>query len=235
MTFQLYGFWRSNAAFRVRVALALKTLPYEEIDVDLDAGDQFVPSYAGINAGHLVPTLVHHGRVLHQSLAILEYLDEIAPEPRLLPTDPAERAYARALAMVLTADSHPLVVVRVRRYLRNAFDADIHAIAAWCRHWTAEGLATYERLLAQRRPAPFALGERLTIADIGIAGQVALADVYDTDLSAYPEVTALAKRCFDLPAFANAHPHAQPGYKAASRPSVDVLRGGRGGRSDLGR
>jgi maleylacetoacetate isomerase len=215
MTFQLYGFWRSNAAFRVRVALALKALPYEEIDVDLDAGDQFDPTYTEINAGHLVPTLVHDGRPIHQSLAILEYLDEIAPEPRLLPTDPVERAYARALAMILTADSHPLVVVRVRRHLMSAFDADAHAVAAWSRHWTAEGLATYERLLAHRRPEPFALGERLTIADIGIAGQVALANVYDTDLSAYPEVTALAKRCFDMPAFADAHPHAQPGYRAA--------------------
>jgi len=215
MTFQLYGFWRSNAAFRVRVALALKALPYEEIDIDLDAGEQFDPTYAETNAGHLVPTLVHDGQSIFQSLAILEYLDEIAPEPRLLPTVPAERAYARALAMILTADAHPLIVPRVRQHLKDALDADHHAIAAWCRHWTAEGLATYERLLAKRLPQPFALGEMLTIADIGIAGQVALANVYDTDLSAYPKVTALAKRCFDLPAFADAHPHAQPGYKAA--------------------
>lgn len=214
MTFQLYGFWRSNAAFRVRVALALKALPYEEIDIDLDTGDQFAPAYEEINAGHVVPTLVHDGRPIFQSQAILEYLDEIAPEPRLLPTDPAERAYARALAMVLAADAHPLVVVRVRQYLARAIEADPAAIAAWSRHWTAQGLATYERLLAQRPPKPFALGEMLTIADIGIAGQVALANVYDTDLADYPKVAALAKRCFDIPAFADAHPHAQPGYKA---------------------
>jgi maleylacetoacetate isomerase len=222
MTFQLYGFWRSNAAFRVRVALALKALPYEEIAIDLDAGDQFDPAYAALNAGHAVPTLVHDGRPIFQSLAILEYLDEIAPEPRLLPTDPAERAYARALAMVQAADAHPFVVVRVRQYLARAFEADQAAIAAWCRHWTAEGLATYERLLAQRPPAPFALGAMLSIADIGIAGQVALAQVYDTDLAAYPAVTALAQRCFDLPAFAQAHPFAQPGYAA-----LQAARGGR--------
>jgi maleylpyruvate isomerase len=216
MTFLLYGFWRSNAAFRVRVALALKALPYDEIAIDLDAGDQFDPAYAGINAGHVVPTLVHDGHPILQSQAILEYLDEIAPDPRLLPADPAERAYARALAMVLAADSHPLVVVRVRQYLARTIEADQTAIAAWSRHWTSEGLATYERLLAHRPPKPFALGEMLTIADIGIAGQVALANVYDTDLSAYPQVAALAKRCFDLPAFADAHPHAQPGYKAGS-------------------
>lgn len=216
MTFQLYGFWRSNAAFRVRVALALKALPYEEIDVDLLSGDQFDPAYAEVNAGHVVPTLVHENRRIFQSLAIIEYLDEIAPEPHLLPADPADRAYARALAMILTADAHPLTVPRVRQHLVSAFDADGNATEAWCRHWTAEGLATYERLLAVRLPAPFALGETVSIADIGVAGQVALADVYHMDLSAYPQVSSLAKRCFALPAFADAHPFAQPGYRQAN-------------------
>jgi maleylacetoacetate isomerase len=215
MTIQLYGFWRSNAAFRVRVALALKALAYEEIDIDILSGDQFDPAYAEVNAEHVVPTLVHDGRQIFQSLAIIEYLDEIAPEPPLLPADPAGRAYARALAMILTADAHPLTVPRVRQHLGRAFQADPAAIETWCRHWTAEGLATYERLLARHMPAPFALGETLSIADIGIAGQVALADVYHMDLTAYPLVAALAKRCFTLSAFADAHPFAQPGYRAA--------------------
>ncbi|USI75128.1 maleylacetoacetate isomerase [Sphingomonas morindae] len=214
MTLKLYGFWRSNAAFRVRVALALKALPYEEIDIDLLSGDQFDSAYAEINAGHVVPTLVHDDRQIFQSLAIIEYLDEIAPEPPLLPAEPFERAYTRSLAMVLAADVHPLTVPRVRQHLKDVLAADSSGIEAWCRHWTAEGLATYERLLLRRPPAPFALGEFISVGDIGIAGQVALAEVYHMDLSSYPQVEALAKRCFALSAFSDAHPFAQPGYRA---------------------
>ena len=215
MTIQLYGFWRSNAAFRVRVALALKNLAFEEIDIDILSGRQFDPGYADVNPEHVVPTLVHDGRLVFQSLAIIEYLDEIKPEPRLSPADAAERAYARSLAMILAADVHPLTVPRVRKYLGQAFGADTAAIEAWCRHWTAEGLSTYERLLTRRPPAPFALGTTPTIADISIAGQVALADVYHMDLTEFPRVAALAKRCFALPAFAKAHPFEQAGYKAS--------------------
>lgn len=215
MTIQLYGFWRSNAAFRVRVALALKNLDFEEIDIDILSGRQFDPGYAEVNAEHVVPTLVHDGRAIFQSLAIIEYLDEIHPEPRLLPADPSERAYARSLAMILAADAHPLTVPRVRKHLAQAFGADAAAIETWCRHWTAEGLSTYERLLTRRPAASFALGPAPTIADISIAGQVALADVYRMELAAFPEVAALAKRCFALPAFAEAHPFQQRGYKAA--------------------
>ncbi|UFX45048.1 maleylacetoacetate isomerase [Bradyrhizobium sp. 41S5] len=218
MTIQLYGFWCSNAAFRVRVALALKNLAFEEIDIDILSGRQFDPGYAEVNAEHVVPTLVHDGRPIFQSLAIIEYLDEIQAEPQLLPADAHERAHARSLAMILAADAHPLTVPRVRKHLGQAFGADAPAIESWCRHWTTEGLSTYERLLERRPAAPFALGAAPTIADIGIAGQVALADVYRMDLAAFPEVAALARRCFALPAFADAHPFRQPGYKAAGEP-----------------
>lgn len=216
MTMQLYGFWRSNAAFRVRVALTLKQFPFEEIDVDVLAGRQFDPAYAEVNAGHAVPTLIQDGHRISQSLAILEYLDEIRPEPPLLPADPRDRAYARSLALVSAADAHPLTVPRVRKHLGQAFGADAAAIETWCRHWTSEGLATYERLLARRPATPFALGAAPSIGDIGIAGQIALANVYRIDLSAFPAVAALGERCFALPAFAAAHPFAQPGYKSAS-------------------
>lgn len=215
MTMQLYGYWRSNAAFRVRVALALKAIPFEEIDIDLIAGEQFKPAYAAINPEHMVPTLVHDGHRLSQSLAIIEYLDDIQPHPPLLPTDARERAYARSLAMILAADSHPLVATRVRKYLADVVQANTDAIDAWGRRWATEGLAAYERFLEQRPAAPFALGEAITIADICIAGQVALADVYGADWSVFPEVSDLAQRCLALPAFANAHPFAQPGYRAA--------------------
>jgi maleylpyruvate isomerase len=213
MTIQLYGFWRSNAAFRVRVALALKKLSFEEIDIDILSGRQFDADYAAVNAEHVVPTFVHDGHRIFQSLAIMEYLDEIQPSPALLPADARERAYARSLALVSVADSHPLIVPRVRKHLGQAFGADTDAVESWCSHWIEEGMATYERLLARRPAAPFALGDTPTIADICIAGQIILANFYHLDPAAFPQVTALGKRCFELPAFADAHPFRQPGYK----------------------
>ena len=213
MTIQLYGFWRSNAAFRVRVALALKKLSFEEIDIDILSGRQFDADYAAVNAEHVVPTFVHEGHRIFQSLAIMEYLDEIQPSPALLPADARERAYARSLALVSVADSHPLIVPRVRKHLGQAFGADTDAVESWCSHWIEEGMATYERLLARRPAAPFALGDTPTIADICIAGQIILANFYHLDPAAFPQVTALGKRCFELPAFADAHPFRQPGYK----------------------
>ena len=215
MPIQLYGFWRSNAAFRVRVALALKKLPFEEIEIDILSGRQFDTAYAEVNAEHVVPTFVHDGHRIFQSLAIMEYLDDIWPEPRLLPADAKERAYARSLALVSIADSHPFIVPRVRKHLGAAFGAETAAIESWCKHWVEEGLATYERLLTRRPPAPFALGPTPTIADICIAGQIVMANLFELDLSAFPAVAALGKRCFELSAFADAHPIRQTGYKTA--------------------
>jgi maleylacetoacetate isomerase len=216
MTVQLYGFWRSNAAFRVRVALALKQIPFDEISVDILSGRQFDADYAAVNAEHVVPTLVHNGQRIFQSLAIIEYLDDLHPQPPLLPDDPLDRAYARSLALVSAADSHPLIVPRIRKHLAKEFHADSAAIESWCKHWTMEGLATYERLLTRRPAAPFAVGSTLTIADIGIAGQVVLANLYDMDIAAFPQVAALANRCFEVPAFSEAHPFKQPGYQRSA-------------------
>jgi maleylacetoacetate isomerase len=218
MAIQLYGFWRSNASFRVRVALALKKLSFEEIEIDILSGRQFDVGYAEVNAEHVVPTFVHDGHRIFQSLAIMEYLDDIHPEPRLLPADAKERAYVRSLALVAVADAHPLIVPRVRKYLGEAFGADAAAIESWCRYWTAEGLATYERLLTRRPAAPFALGATPTIADICIAGQIVIGNLYELDFAAFPRVAALGKRCFELPAFAEAHPFQQPGYKTEKGP-----------------
>src|SRR5947209_2603509 len=139
MAIQLYGFWRSIAAFRVRVALRLKGLPFEEIPVDILSGEQFRPEYAAISAERVVPTFIHDGHSIFQSLAIIEYLDAIHPEPRLIPQDIKERAYARSLALMTVADAHPLAVPRVRNHLAKTFGADAHAIEAWGRHWTSEG------------------------------------------------------------------------------------------------
>jgi maleylacetoacetate isomerase len=216
MCIQIYGFWRSIASFRVRVALRLKGLPFEEIPIDILSGEQFEPCYEAVNAERVVPTFIHDGHSVFQSLAIIEYLEDIKPEPRLMPQDPRERAYARSLALMTIADAHPLVVPRVRNHLAKVFAADAHAIENWGRHWTTEGLATYERLLARRAPVPFALGAEPGVADICIAGQVVGAHFLKLDLAAFPIVAQLAERCFALPAFATSHPFEQPGYKAAS-------------------
>jgi maleylpyruvate isomerase len=215
MSIQVYGFWRSIASFRVRVALRLKGLPFEEIPIDILSGEQFNPGYDAVNPEHVVPTFIHDGQSLFQSMAIIEYLDDIQSEPRLLPRDAKERAYARSLALMNIADAHPLVVPRVRNHLAKAFGADAKAIENWGKHWTTEGLATYERLLARREPAPFALGTEPGLADICIAGQVVGAHFLKLDLGAYPLVAGLADRCFKMPEFATSHPFEQPGYKAA--------------------
>jgi maleylpyruvate isomerase len=217
MSIKIYGFWRSIASFRVRVALRLKGLPFEEIPIDILSGEQFKPGgYEAINAERVVPTLIHDGHSVFQSLAIIEYLDDMQLQPRLVPADAKERAYARSLALMTVADAHPLVTPRVRNHLAKTFGADAKAIEDWGRHWTTEGLATYERLLARRAPAPFALGAEPGLADICIAGQVVGAHFLKLELGAFPIVARLADRCFALPAFATSHPFEQPGYKRAS-------------------
>jgi maleylpyruvate isomerase len=216
MGIRVYGFWRSIATFRVRVALRLKGLSFEETPIDILSGEQFEPGYEEVNAERVVPTFVHDGHSVFQSLAIIEYIEDVKPEPRLIPADPKERAYARALALMNIADSHPLVVPRVRNHLAKTFGADAHAIEQWGKHWTTEGLATYERLLTRRAPAPFALGTEPGLADICIASQVVGAHYVKLDLAAFPTVAKLAERCFALPAFAASHPFEQPGYKKAA-------------------
>src|ERR1700723_3749363 len=201
MGIQVYGFWRSIASFRVRVALRLKGLPFEETSIDILSGEQFKPDYAAVNAKRVVPTFIHNGHSIFQSLAIIEYLDDIQPEPRLIPKDPKERAYARSLALMTIADVHPLTVPRVRNHLAKTFGADARAIEDWGTHWTREGLATYEPMLAHRAPSPFALGAAPGLADICIAGQVVGAQYLKLGLEAYPMVAQLAERCFAMPAF----------------------------------
>jgi maleylacetoacetate isomerase len=215
MSIKVYGFWRSIASFRVRVALKLKALPFEEISIDILQGEQFKPGYDAVNPEHVVPTFIHDGHSLFQSMAIMEYLDEIQPNPRLLPDDIKERAYARSLALMTIADSHPLIVPRVRKHLGQTFGADAKAVEEWGAHWTTEGLATFERLLARRAPAPFALGTTPGIADICIAGQVVGAHYLKIGLDAFPLVKGLTDHCFKLPEFASSHPFEQPDYKTA--------------------
>jgi maleylacetoacetate isomerase len=215
MSIKVYGFWRSIASYRIRVALKLKALPFEEISIDILQGEQFKPGYDEVNPEHVVPTFIHDGHTLYQSLAIMEYLDDIKPSPPLLPDNIKERAYARSLALMTVADAHPLTVPRIRKHLAQTFGADAKAIEEWCAHWSIEGLAAYERFLVLRKPSPFALGKDIGLADICIAGQVVGSQYLKIGLDAYPLVKELSDRCFKLPEFSSSHPFEQPDYKAS--------------------
>ncbi|HEX2255855.1 MAG TPA: maleylacetoacetate isomerase [Afifellaceae bacterium] len=213
---KLYGFWRSLATYRVRIALRLKGIGFEEIPIDLLAGDQFKSDYDAINPEHVVPTLIDGDRRLFQSMAILEWLEERHPEPPLLPPDPDERAYARAVALVTIADTHPLTVPRVRKHLAEALSLDTEGVEAWGAHFIREGLKTYEKLFERRPPAPYALGSQVTVADIAVAGHAAGAGYFKVDVQDFPRFATLLDTVMALPEFAESHPLRQPGAPKAS-------------------
>ena len=207
----LYGFWRSLATFRVRVALNLKGLDAHETSIDIFNGAQYEPGFVAVNPMSAVPALVEEGQPpLTQSLAIIEYLDEVHPQPPLLPATPRARAEARALALMVAADAHPLVVPRVRNYLSGVLGLDEPTRNAWIAHWSRAALAALEQRLAGR-PGPWCLGEQLTIADICLATHVAGAKLTGVDLADFPASVAIAERALALEAFARAHPLRQPG------------------------
>ena len=209
---KLFTFWRSMAAWRVRIALNLKGLEAEPVFVDLDAGAQHDPAYREINPQMALPALVDGDKpALFQSLAILEYLDEVYPEPPLLPADPRGRARVRGLAMILASDSHPLLVPRVRTYLERELKLTDAQRRQWLRHWVSGGLAVVEAHLARdRETGRFCHGDAPTLADICLVGHVGVARWVNCELGALPIATRIAAHCETLPAFAQAHPQAQP-------------------------
>lgn len=210
---QLHGFWRSLATYRVRIALNLKGVAVPETMVDLDAGDQHVPSFRAINPMSAVPALVlDDGTVLTQSLAILEWIEETYPTPPLLPDVAAARARVRALCAITAADTHPLVVPRVQGYLGKTFGADDAARKAWAAHWFTLGLQAYE---VQVGAGPFCAGDAPGMADCCLASHVAGAERFGADLQPFPAVRRIQGACMALPAFADAHPLRQPGAPAA--------------------
>ena len=211
---KMYGFWRSAASFRVRTALNLKGLAFEETMIDLDAGEQFAPAFRAINPAAATPALfVDDGPPLTQSLAILEYLEDLCPQPALLPADPRGKARVRALALIFAADHHPLIVPRVRRYLADAFEIDDTGRTKWVKHWFREGLVQGEaRLAGDPATGRFCHGDAPTIADICLAGQVIAATAYfKCDTSKTPVAMRIYNECMKLPAFSNAHPLKQQG------------------------
>ncbi|CAH0309985.1 Maleylpyruvate isomerase [Pseudomonas sp. Bi70] len=210
----LYGYWRSSAAYRVRIALNLKGLAYRQVPVHLvrDGGEQNGEAYQALNPQGLVPLLVDEengGAPIAQSLAIIEYLEEIFPVPAILPADPVERAQVRALALHLACDVHPLNNLRVLQYLGRELGVDDAAKNAWYRHWVAAGLAAVEQGMAAYGDT-FSLGTRPGYLEACLIPQVYNARRFDCDLDAYPRILALTARCEALEAFRHAAPDAQP-------------------------
>ncbi len=207
----LHDYWRSSAAFRVRIALALKGLEAERRFVHLRKGEQRAPGFLAKNPLGLVPVLEEGGLVLTQSLAILEYLEETHPEPPLLPAAPAERAWVRAVALAVACDIHPLNNLRVLRWLEGELAVDAPGRNRWYAHWVSEGLAAIERMLAERPgPGPFCLGATPTMADVCLVPQVFNAWRFEVPTAPYPLVTAVVEACLALPAFDLSRPERQP-------------------------
>ena len=215
---KLFSFWRSLAAYRVRIALNLKGItPDEVIEVNLMQGHQRDPKFRAVNPMMALPALVDgDGPVLFESLAIVEYIDETHPKPPLLPADPRGRARVRGLAQIVACDSHPLLVPRVRDYLDKEFNIDEPGRMKWCRHWVATALGAIEEHLAnEKATGRFCQGDIVTLADICLASQMAGAKFFQVDTAAYPTVNRIADACMKIEAFAKAHPLKQPGAPAA--------------------
>lgn len=210
--FTLYGYFRSSAAFRVRLALNLKGIGADPHFVHLvkEGGKQHGEAYKTLNPQELVPTLVHRDRVISQSLAIIEYLDETVPQPPLLPADAAGRARVRAIALTIACDIHPLNNLRVLQYLRRALEVDEQARADWQHHWIAAGFQALETLLARdTATGRFCHGDSPTLADICLIPQMANARRIQMALSSYPTLLRIEEAAYRLPAFVAARPENQ--------------------------
>lgn len=212
---KLYTYYRSQASFRVRIAMNLKGLTHEDTYLHLEKGDQFDPGYKALNPQMVVPTLIDGDVKLFQSLAILEYLDEKYPNPPLLPKDAASRAWCRGFALINIANSHPLVVPRIRHYILDDWKLGQEKLMGWIQHWIGAGLQAMEALLAEHKESGrFAHGDAPTLADIGLVTQVTPARTFNADLSPYPRVMRVYDTVMAIPAFADAAPQKQPDYEA---------------------
>jgi len=203
----LYTYFRSSAAFRVRIALNLKGLQPEQAFVHLRKHAHHAEAYRALNPQATVPTLVHDGRAIGQSLAIIEYLDEIAPVPPLLPADAFGRARVRQMAYVVACEIHPFGNLRVQEYLRGTLGRGDDDIKEWQQHWIGLGLDALERLAGRGR---FCHGDEPTLADICLVPQLANARRAGLDLSPYPRLLAVEATAYELAAFADARPENQP-------------------------
>lgn len=210
---KLYDYYRSTAAYRVRIALNLKGVVYSQAPVNLRKGEQAHPDYRGLNPQCFVPTLeTEDGRLLRQSLAICEYLEDVYPQPPLLPAEAIGRARVRALAQAIACDIHPLNNLRVLRYLGTALDAGDPQQSAWYHHWIHEGFKALESMLAaDPQTGRYCHGDQTTLADLCLVPQVFNANRFDVDLANYRNIRRINDACLELAAFDRARPERQPG------------------------
>ena len=208
---KLYTYFRSSASFRVRIALHCKGIAYQPVFVNLPKSEHLHEAYRAASPLALVPALETGGQVLAESLAIIEYLDETQPGPKLLPEDPLERAYVRAFSQIIACEIHPLNNLRTLRYVKRRYEESEEGVNAWYRDWISAGFDMLEGFLAaHRRSGAHVLGDRVTMADCCLVPQVFNARRYQCDLSAFPLLTAIHERCMTLPAFIAAEPSRQP-------------------------
>jgi len=208
---KLYTFFRSSASFRVRIALNHKGLKYEPALVNLPKGEHLHAGYKSINSQGLVPALEEAGSLLAQSLAIIEYLDEVHPGPKLLPADPIDRHYVRAFSQIVACEVHPLNNLRTLKYVRRTYGLDEEGVNAWYRHWIAEGFTLMESfLLEQKKTGKYCFRDQVSMADCCLVPQVFNAQRYQCDLTPYPEVMRIHEECMKRDAFVRAQPSAQP-------------------------
>ena len=216
MGVRLYSYWRSQAAYRVRIALALKGIDVEIESIDLLKGDQHNDAYRALNPSAAVPTLIDGGGPpLMESLAILEYIDETHPSPPLLPTDPRLRAHSRAIGQMLAADAHPFIVPRVRKHVATEFGVDQAGVTAWVKHWLDTASRAVEDLIAKdSRTGKFCCGDQTTVADLCLVPHFTSAMMlYGGDIAAFPTCKRIFETCMSLDAFSATHPSRQPGYE----------------------
>jgi len=208
-----HGYFRSSSSYRCRIAFNLKGLDYQFQPVHLvkDGGQQKTAAYRALNPQGLVPTLEVGDDILTQSPAILEWLDETYPEPRLLPTDVMVRARVRAFTQVIACEIHPLQNLRVLQYLKDVYQEDQDGVNRWCQRWIGDGLTACEDLLVKyNNGAPFCFGDTPGMADIYLMPQVFSAQRFNVDLTKMPNINRIATNCADVEAFAKAHPKEQP-------------------------
>jgi len=207
---KLYSYFRSSAAYRVRIALNLKSLDadYDYVHLVRDGGAQHKPAYKALNPQAVLPTLVlDGGEVLTQSLAIIEYLDETYPDPPLLPRDPVARARVRAVGAAIACDIHPLNNLRVLQFLKNDLGLGQPDVDNWYRHWVELGFDAVEQMI---EGGDFCFGDTVSLADICLLPQIFNARRFDVDVGAYPRISAVERKCATMAAFEEAHPANQP-------------------------
>jgi len=213
---ELYGYFRSSAAYRVRAALNIKGLTYETVPVSLLAGDNRKAAYLEKNPQGFVPCLTDGDVTMGQSLAMLEYLEENYPDPALLPTDPAGRARARQIAGIIACDIHPLDNLRVLKYITGTLEVSQVQKTAWYHHWIISGFTAIEAILGDGRSGEFCHGDSVTFADLCLVPQVYNARRFDCPLEDFPAITRIVENCNRLDAFIQAMPENQPDNKKAA-------------------